>query len=145
MKDKLVKLASDKFCHLMVITFLEHGLTDIKEEVVIALSNKVVELSRDPYGHTVIVSCIKNTSDQEQLIIMENICKVSDNKADTHMVRLVGDKYGHKVVLLMLELSRYRQIHDTIRTAILVKQEEVMDTDYGRMVLDIMRTKFRGN
>ena len=144
-KDNLVKLASDKFGHLLVVAFLEHGLTYMKEELVTALSNKVVELSCDPYGHIVIVSCIKNTTDHYQLVIMENICKVSDNRADTHMARLVGDKYGHKVVLVILELSRNRQIHDTIKTAILVKQEEVMGTDYGRVVLDVMRTKFRGN
>ena len=46
---------------------------------------------------TVIVKCIKTSSDQHQLVLIENICK-----EDTVMVRMARDQYGHMVVLTML-------------------------------------------
>ena len=58
-------------------------------------------------------------------------------------MRLARDQYGQMVVLTMLEVSRYNQIHNTLRTAILVKQEEVAGTEFGREVIKTMRTKYR--
>jgi hypothetical protein len=46
-------------------------------------------------------------------------------------------------VLTMLEVSRQKQIHYTLRTAILVRQEEVAGTEFGREVIKTMRTKYR--
>jgi hypothetical protein len=65
------------------------------------LHSQVVELACKPSGHSVIVKCIKTSSDQHQLVLIENICK-----EDTAMVRLARDQYGHMVVLTMLEVSR---------------------------------------
>ena len=59
------------------------------------------------------------------------------------MVRLAGDQYGYMVVLTMLVMSRHKQIHNTLRIAILVKQEEVAGTEFGREVIKTMRTKYR--
>ena len=56
------------------------------------------------------------------------------------MVRLARDQYGHLVVLTMLEVSRH--IHNTLRTAILVRQVEVAGTEFGREVIKIMKTKY---
>ena len=42
------------------------------------------------------------------------------------MVRLARDQYGHMVVLTMLEVFRHKQNHNTLRTAILVRQVEVL-------------------
>ena len=83
----------------------------------------------------VIVKCIKTSSDQHQLVLIENICK-----EDTAMVRLARDQYGHMVVLTMLEVSRH--IHNTLRTAILVRQVEVAGTEFGREVIKIMKTNY---
>ena len=58
------------------------------------------------------------------------------------MVRLARDQYGHMVVLTMLEVSRHKQIHNTLRTAILVRQVEVAGTEFGREVIKIMKTKY---
>ena len=58
-------------------------------------------------------------------------------------MRLARDQYGQMVVLTMLEVSRYNQIHNTLRTAILVSQEEVAGTEFGREVIKTMRTKYR--
>ena len=138
-EDELVTLSYDKFGHQLVRVFLKHGQADVQEQVVISLSSQVVDLSCHPHGHSVIVSCIKNSSDQQQIVLMEIIC----NMANTPMVRLAKDQYGHKVVLAMLEVSRHRQILNTLRSAVLVKQEEVMGTDFGREVVTTMRTKYR--
>ena len=113
---------------------LEHGLTDMQEQV--------VELARHPSGHSVVMNCIKTSSDQHQIVQMENIFK-----KDTAMVRLAKDQYGYMVVLTMLEVStsRHKQFHKTLRTAILVGQEEVAGTEFGREVIKIMRTKYRAS
>ena len=103
--------------------------------MVISLSSQVVELACHPSGHSVIVKCIKTSSDQHQLVLLENICK-----EDTAMVRLARDQYGHMGVLTMLEVSRH--IHNTLRTAILVRQVEVAGTEFGREVIKIMKTKY---
>ena len=84
------------------------------------------------------MNCIKTSSDQHQIVQMENIFK-----KDTAMVRLAKDQYGYMVVLTMLEVSRHKQFHKTLRTAILVRQEEVAGTEFGREVIKIMRTKYR--
>ena len=131
-------LSYDIYGHQLVEVFLEHGQTDMQEQVVISLSSQVVELDCHPSGHSVIVKCIKTSSDQHQLVLIENIYK-----EDTAVVRLARDQYGHMVVLTMLEVSRHKQIHNTLRTAILVKQEEVAGTEFGREVIKTMRTKYR--
>ena len=84
---------------------------------------------------TVVMNCIKTSSDQHQIVQMENIFK-----KDTAMVRLAKDQYGYMVVLTMLEVSRHKQFHKTLRTAILVRQEEVAGTEFGREVIKTMRT-----
>ena len=111
---------------------LEHGLTDVQEQV--------VELARHPSGHSVVMNCIKTSSDQHQIVQMENIFT-----KDTAMVRLAKDQYGYMVVLTMLEVTRHKQFHKTLRTAILVRQEEVAGTEFGREVIKIMRTKYRAS
>ena len=57
---------------------------------------------------TVVMNCIKTSSDQHQLVLIENICK-----EDTAMVRLAYDQYGHMAVLTVLEVFRHMQIHNT--------------------------------
>jgi hypothetical protein len=57
-----------------VEVFLERGQTDVQEQVVISLSSQVVELACYPSLHSVIVKCIKISSDQHQLVLIENIC-----------------------------------------------------------------------
>jgi hypothetical protein len=57
------------------------------------------------------------------------------------MVRLARDQYGHMVVLTMLEMFRHKQIHNTLRTAILVRQVEVAGTEFGRKLIKNMKTK----
>ena len=42
----------------------------------------------------------------------------------------------------MLEASRHKQIHNTLRTAILVRQVEVAGTEFGRKLIKIMKTKY---
>jgi hypothetical protein len=79
------------------------------------------------------VKCIRTSSDQHQLVLIEKICK-----KDTAMVRLARDQYGHMVVVTMLEVSRHKQIRNTLRTAILVRQVEVAGTEFGREVIKIM-------
>ena len=113
--------------------FLEHGQTDVQEQVVISLSSQVVEHDCHPSGHLVIVKCIKISSDQHLLVHIENICKET-----TAMVRLARDQYGHMVVLTML--FRTKQNHNTLRTAILVRQ--VAGTEFGREVIKIMKTMY---
>ena len=117
----------------------------MQEQVVISLSSQVVELACHPSGHSVIVKCVKSSSDQHQLVFMEKICKTGGNKADTPVVRLARDQFGHMVVLAMLEVSQHKQIHNTLRTAILVKQEEIAGTEFGRKVIQIMRTEYRAS
>ena len=89
---------------------------------------------------TVVMNCNKTSSNQYQIVLLENICK-----KDTAMVRLAKDQYGYMVVLTMLEVSRHKQFHKTLRTAILVRQEEVAGTEFGREVIKIMRTKYRAS
>ena len=79
----------------------------------------------------------QTSSDQHQLVHIENICK-----EDTAMMRLARDQYGHMVVLTMLEVFRHKQNHNTLRTAILVRQVEVAGTEFGREVIKIMKTKY---
>ena len=74
--------------------------------MVISLSSQVVELACHPSGHSVIVKCIKTSSDQHQPVLLENICK-----EDTAMVRLARGQYGHMGVLTMLEVSRHIHKH----------------------------------
>ena len=44
-----------------------------------------------------------------------------------------------------MEVSRHMKIHNTLRTVILVRQEEVAGTEFGRQVIKIMRTKYRAS
>ena len=62
-EEQLVTLSYCKYGHLSVEVFLEHGQSDVQEQVVISLSSQVEELSCHPSGHTVIVKCIKISSD----------------------------------------------------------------------------------
>ena len=101
------------------------------------MAGQVEELACHPSEHSVMVKCIKTSSDQHQHVFIENICK-----KDTAVVRLTRDQYGHMVVLTMLKVSRHKQIHSTLRTPILVRQEEVA-IEFGREVIKIMKTKYR--
>ena len=60
--------------HQLVEVFLEHDQTYIQEKVVISLSSQVVERACHLSVHYVIVKCIKISSDQHQLVLIENIC-----------------------------------------------------------------------
>ena len=70
------------------------------------------------------VTCIENSSDQQQVVLMQIIY----NMDDTPMVRLATDQYGHKVVKATLEGSSHKQTINTLGSAVLVKQEKVMET-----------------
>ena len=56
-EEQLVTLYYYKYGHQLVEVFLEHGQTDVQEQVVISLSNQVVELATQV--DSVIVKCIK--------------------------------------------------------------------------------------
>jgi hypothetical protein len=133
-EEQLVTLSYDKNGYQLMEMFLEHGQTDVQEQAVISLSSQVVEFACHPSEHSVIVKCIKTSSEQPQLVLIEIICK-----EDTAMVRLARDQYRHMVVLTMLEVSRHKQIHNT---AILVRQVEVSGTEFGMEVIKIMKTKY---
>ena len=102
------------------------------------MAGKVEELACHPSVHSVMVKYVKTSSDKHQHFFIESICK-----KNTAVVRLTRDQYGHMVVLTMLKVSRHKQIRSTLRTAILVRQEEVAGIEFGREVIKIMRTKSR--
>lgn len=137
-QQQLVTLSYNRYGHQLVEVILGNGQTVVQEQVVISMAGQVEELACHPSVHSVMVKCIKTSSDQHQHVFIENICK-----KDTAVVRLTRDQYGHMVVLTMLEVSRHKQIHSTLRTAILVRQEEVAGIEFGREVIKIMRTKYR--
>jgi hypothetical protein len=58
---------------LIILTFFRAFRERIPGQMVISLSSQVVELACQPSGHSVIVKCIKTSSDQHQLVLIENI------------------------------------------------------------------------
>ena len=99
------------------------------------MQEQVLELARHLSGHSIVMNCIETSSDQHQIVQMENIFK-----KDTAIVRLAKDQYRYMGVLTMLEVSRPKHFHKTLRTAIFVRQEEVAGTEFGREVIKIMRS-----
>ena len=154
----LVQLSCDKFGHHITIALLECVAEDVKEKLIKEFRGKIAELSVDPVCHSVIVACIKSGSAKQQSVIIEEVCTVSSRQADMDLAKLLTDKYGHAVVLTMLEVSRHKQIHNVLKgmrrlslvlkitfiltASILCKQDEVTGNQFANEVYKAIKTEF---
>ena len=99
-------------------------------------------LSMHPVCHAVIVTALEEGTAATQAAYIEEVCTVSNNKADMDVIRLTKDRFGHLVVLAMLKVSRHKQVHKLIKASILCKQEDVVENEFFALVLKKIKAEF---
>ena len=87
----------------------------VKDELIKSFQGKMAALPMDPVCSSVIVAAIKSGSTKQQAELIEEVCTVSYKQADMDVVKLITDRFGHQVVLVMLEVSRHKHIHNVLK------------------------------
>ena len=111
----LMEMSCNRFGHHIIIALLESAPDAVKDELIKSFQGKIAALAVDPVCSSVIVACIKAGSTKQQAEIIEEVCTVSSKQADMDVVKLINDRFGHEVVLVMLEVSRHKQIHNLLK------------------------------
>ena len=111
----LVEMSCDRFGHHITIALLESVPGVVKDELIKSFQGKIAGLSVDPVCSSVIVAAIKSGSTKQQAELIEEVCTVSSKQADMDVVKLITDRFGHEVVLVMLEVSRHKHIHNVLK------------------------------
>ena len=113
----LVEMSCDRFGHHITIALLESVPGAVKDELIKSFQGKMAALSVDPVCSSVIVAAIKSGSTKQQAELIEEVCTVSSKQADMDVMKLINDRFGHQVVLVMLEVSRHKHIHNVLKGA----------------------------
>ena len=111
----LVKMSSDRFGHHITIALLDSVPGAVKDYLIQSFQGEIARLSMDPVCSSVIVAAIKAGSTKQQANLIEEVCTVATRQADMDVARLVMDRFGHEVVLAMLEVSRHKHIHNVLK------------------------------
>ena len=111
----LVEMSCDRFGHHITIALLESVPGAVKDELIKSFQGKIAALSVDPVCYSVIVACIRSGSAKQQAELIEEVCTVSSKQADMDVAKLIYDRFGHEVVLVMLEVSRHKHIHNVLK------------------------------
>ena len=111
----LVKMSSDRFGHHITIALLDSVPGAVKDDLIQSFQGEIARLSMDPVCSSVIVAAIKAGSTKQQANLIEEVCTVATRQADMDVARLVTDRFGHEVVLAMLEVSRHKHIHNVLK------------------------------
>ena len=157
----LVEMSCDRFGHHITIALLESVPDAVKDELIKAFRGKIAALSVDPVCSSVVVACIKSGSTKQQAELIEEVCTVSSKQADMQVAKLINDRFGHEVVLVMLEVSRHKHIHNVLKgkiiipriipfmynvhnlsASVLCKQEEIQLNVFAMKVYKAIKTEF---
>ena len=95
-----------------------------------------------PVSHKVVVAAIIQGTVKQQAAFIEEVCTVTSKKADMDVIKLSQDRYGHEVVIAMLNVSRHKQVHNILKASILCKQEESPVNEFAAKVVKAIKTEF---
>ena len=155
----LVALSCDRFGHHITIALLERAPHAVKDELIKSFKGKIAALSVNPVCYSVIVACIKSGSAKQQAELIEEVCTVSTKQADMDVTKMIYDRFGHEVVLVMLEVSRHKHIHNVLKgiiikffttqnipvnisASVLCKHEEIQENEFAKKVYKSIKTEY---
>ena len=154
----LVEMSCDRFGHHITIALLESVPHAVKDELIKSFQGKIAALSVDPVCSSVIVACVRSGSAKQQAELIEEVCTVSSKQADMDVAKLIHDRFGHEVVLVMLEVSRHKHIHNVLKgdiipiqnqnipvnisASVLCKHEEILENEFALKVYKAIKTEF---
>ena len=141
-EQELIYLACNKFGHFVVSALMENSPPTIKTSLIGAFSGQIAELSTHQVCHAVIVTAIQEGTDSLQAAFIEEVCTVSNNQAEMAVNKLTKDRYGHVVVLAMLQVSRHKQVHNLLKASILCKQDDLLENEFNTKVFKTIKTEF---
>ena len=142
LEQELISLACNRFGHIVVMSLLERAPSDIQRKLIEIFQGHLEELSCHSVCHAVIVAVVEAAYSEQQAALIEEVCTVSNKKADMAVIRLTKDKFGHLVVLAMLKISQHKQVHNLLKASILCKQEELVGNEWASKVMKTIKTEF---
>lgn len=140
--NNILTLIKDQYGNYIIQYILEHGTVNDKKQIIIKLSGKYYELSRNKVSSNVIEKCVRfcfdssnNTNEDDvndnnrifNMIIDELICNSNFHK-------LLTDAYANYVIQSAL-CSENQCILDKLHEAIIPYMKEMKKTSGGRKIL----------
>ena len=106
----LLVLALHKFGRFVVEALVQSSVDTVRETVTRMLEGRVADWSQNPTAHIVVEAAVRHGQVQQQKQWIEEVCRVGASQVEKPVVGMCKNKFGHKVVQAMLEVSIKRQV-----------------------------------
>lgn len=141
--NNILTLIRDQYGNYIIQYILEHGNINDKKQIIIQLSGKYYELSRNKVSSNVIEKCVRFCFSSEDNNEIFNMI-IDELISNTNFHKLLTDAYANYVIQSAL-CSENQFILDKLHEAILPYMKEMKRTSGGRKILSKINKLYKKN